>query len=309
MTMKRIVLFLFLTCLSQFNFAQTAEEIKESYPNNEIISVISYNIWCGFEDLKDVVRMKKTAAWLKEKDPEVVALQELCAFNEAELLKFAKMYGHNYAVIQKEDGYPVGITSKRPIQKVYVHKKDMGHGFLHVQTYDMDMIVLHLTPFSCVKRLDEARIVTDYMEEKQLDNCLVMGDFNAHSPYDAEELEQHTELIRSLSVYGVEYKDYNNMRGKLLDYSVQSNFLALPLEDIVRLYVPVKDRMTYPAFNFSKQYKGKDYLQQAGERIDYIYVTPKLIDACIDAHVWNGEDTKYLSDHYPIGINMFIPKK
>ena len=253
--------------------------------------------------------MEKTAAWLKEKDPEVVALQELCGFNEAELLKFAKMYGHDYAVIQKEGGYPVGITSKRPIKKIYVHKKDMGHGFLHVQTYDMDMIVLHLTPFNCGNRLKEARIVTNYMQEKQLDRCFVMGDFNAHSPYDAEELEQHTELVRGLAVYGEKYKEYNNIRGRLLDYSVQSNFLAFPLEDIVRLYVPVKERMTYPAFNFAKQYKGKDYLQQAGERIDYIYVTPKLIDMCVDAHVWNGEDTKYFSDHYPIGIDLLIPKK
>jgi len=294
--------------MPNFVFAQTAKEIEYEYPNKEIVRVMSYNVWCGYENLKDVNRMNNAIKWIKEKDPEVVALQELCGFNQTKLEKFAKQYGHPYALIQKENGYPVGITSKHPIKKIFIRKEGMGHGFIHVQTYGMDMIVLHLTPFNCNNRLREAKLVTDYIHKNKLDHCLVMGDFNSHSPFDAEELEQHTELIKGLAVYAEKYKKNANVRGNNLDYSIQGNMLATPLEDVIRLFVPVKKRMTYPAFTFTKIYKGKNVQIQSGERIDYIYCSPALTSSCINAYVWNGDDTRFLSDHYPIGIDMLRNK-
>ena len=289
--------------------AQTAEEIQEVYPGKEIVRVMTYNIWCGFEYQKDVKRMEKNAAWIKAQDPEVVALQELCSFDEATLQKFAKMYGHDYVVLQKENGYPVALTSKKPIETIHIQTEGMGHGFLHAKTYGIDLIVAHFTPFKCDNRLKEARMVTSYMHDYGEDDWILLGDLNAHSPFDAEQLETHTELIRNLAAYGEKYKENNNMRGTLLDYSVQSHLIGYPLEDVVRLYVPVKERMTYPAFSFANTYKGKDYLLQQGERVDYIYVTPSLVDNCINAFVWNGEETKYLSDHYPVGVDLLWEKE
>lgn len=309
-SLKKVVLFVFLFPFLSCVFAQTDKELEFAYPDRELVKVISYNIWCGFEDGKDVNRMKKMAEWLKKKDPEVVALQELCSFDEDKLRAFARMYGHSYVAIQKEGGYPVGVTSKKPIRKVLSYKKsDMGHGFMHVQTYGMDMIVLHLTPFNCDNRLKEAVIVTDYIKEQKLENCLVMGDFNSHSPFDAEVLEQHTGLIQGWSVYGEKYKNNNNMRGRNLDYSVQAEFLSLPLEDPIRVFVPANERMTYPAFTFSESYKGRKRLEQFGERIDYIYSTIGLYDAIVDGHVWNSGETLYLSDHFPIGVDLLLKKE
>lgn len=140
---------------------------------------------------------------------------------------------------RKKGGYPVGITSKRPIQTVLKYTgKDMGHGFMYARTYGMDFVVLHLTPFNCDNRLKEAAVVTDYLKRNHLSECLVMGDFNSHSPFDTEELETHVGLIQGWSVYGEKYKEYNNMRGRNLDYSVQAEFLSFPLEDHPESSIP-----------------------------------------------------------------------
>ncbi|MFI3314069.1 MAG: endonuclease/exonuclease/phosphatase family protein [Rikenellaceae bacterium] len=288
-------------------FGQTNQQISVAYPNHEVVRVISYNIWNGFENQSDVYRMEECASWIKEIDPEIVALQELCGFTEEKLAKFAKMYGHDYVAIQKENGYPIGVTSKRPIEKIHVNTKDMGHGFIHVKTYGIDIIATHLTPFNCNNRLAEARLVTSYISDNKLEKFLVMGDLNSHSPFDAEQIETHTELVRNYAVYGQNYPDKDNIRGDLLDYSVISHFISHPMEDVIRLYVPVKERMTYPAFFLhADNYKGKEHLLQRGERIDYIFSSYSLINSCINGHVWNGEDTKYLSDHFPVGIDMLL---
>ena len=301
---------LFMTVGMHSAQAQTDAELAKVYPNSKMVRVMAYNIWCGFEWQKDVDRMKRTAEWIKKQDPEVIALEELNSFDEKTLLEFAKMYGHSYAVIQKTEGYPVGITSKRPIEVVKKYwGEDMGHGFLHVRTYGMDMIVLHLTPFSCKFRLNEARKLTDYVRDNNLERCLLMGDFNAHSPYDAEELDQHTELIQGYSTYAIRYPEYSSVHGKNLDYAVMSEFYATPLEDPIRNFVPVKERMTYPSFTFSEKRKGKNTLERCGERIDYILATYSLYDSVVDAHVWNGEENRYFSDHYPIGIDLLLDNK
>lgn len=307
---KSIFLFCVLLSSCFSSMAQTKEEIAKVYPEHQLIKVISYNIWNGFEGLKDVDRMKRVGAWLKKQAPDVVALQELCSFKEEDLLNFARSYGHTHVLLQKENGYPIGVTSKHPIEKVKVYMgKDMGHGFIHVRTFGMNMIVLHLSPSSWEKRLSEAKIVTDYMENKNLTRCLVMGDFNSHSPFDAEVLEKHTDLIRGWAAYGERYKENTWMHGKSLDFSVQSKFLSYPLEDAIRVFVPADRRMSYPAFTFSKYYKGRTVLEQSGERVDYILSTFDLFDEIIDAHVWNGEETVYFSDHYPVGIDLLINRK
>lgn len=290
--------------------AQTDAELLKVYPNSKMVRVMAYKIWGGFEWQKDVDRMKRTAEWIKKQDPEVIAFEELNSFDEKALLEFAKMYGHSYAVIQKTEGCPVGITSKRPIEVVKKYcGEDMWHGFLHVRTYGMDMIVLHLTPFSCNYRLNEARKLTDYVRDNNLERCLLMGDFNAHSPYDAEELDHHTEMIQWYSTYAQQYPEKSSVHGKNLDYAVMSEFYATPLEDPIRNFVPVKERMTYPSFTFSEKRKGKNTLEHCGERIDYILATYSLYESVVDAHVWNGEENRYFSDHYPVGIDLLLDNK
>ena len=291
-----------LQLFSQDRFERTI------YKDKEKVRIISYNILDGFDYLKDKDRITRFADWIKEKDPEVLALQELVGFKEADLIDLARSYGHSYAVILKENGYPVGITSKRPIQVIKKWTDGLWHGMLHVKTYGMNFIVLHLSPADWSYRLMEAQKITTYMKENGSDSYLVMGDFNSHSPFDADELETHSELIRKVAVSDAKSDKYKNMRDNGFDYATQATFLAASLEDACRLFVKADKRTTFPTRILTHWYKGEYRHERLGERLDYILLSPDLQKKCVDAYIWNGDDTDYLSDHYPVGIDILITK-
>ena len=146
----------------------------------EKLRVISYNIWNGFEH--DASRRANFIDWIKGQQPDILAITELVGFTEKNLGQLASKYGHKYYAIVKEEGYPVGITSNEPITVVKKQVEDFWHGMLHVKTYGLDIIVTHLSPHDWKFRLKEAQMLTKYIQDNQLDNCMVMGDFNAYSP-------------------------------------------------------------------------------------------------------------------------------
>ena len=80
------------------------------------LSIMSYNVKDGFEN-KDT-KKERFLEWLKRYDPDIMLFQELNKFTEKSLGEFAKKYGHEYAYIVKEDGYPTGITSRYPLTNV-----------------------------------------------------------------------------------------------------------------------------------------------------------------------------------------------
>uniref|UniRef100_UPI0029394BC9 endonuclease/exonuclease/phosphatase family protein n=1 Tax=Parabacteroides goldsteinii TaxID=328812 RepID=UPI0029394BC9 len=268
----------------------------------EKIRIISYNIFNGFDWGKDQERKERFVAWIKQQDPEVLALQELCGFTQETLSALAQQWGHSYAVILKENGYPVGVTSKKSILiKNKIHE-NCGHGLLHVETYDYDLLVTHLNPGDTKKRSKEAQVIIDYIKTNQLEKCLLMGDMNAHSPIDADYMEKHSCDL--LLKYGGQASP-NLMDGKF-DYSVISHFLSLPLIDLCRIYVQPEQRITFPTPILTYLSRHKEVRRKVGERLDYVFAAPSVAQEVVDAFIWNGEDTGYLSDHYPIGIDLCI---
>jgi len=284
--------------------AQSKQE-RTWISNSEKIRVISYNILDGFDGLKDMDRIERMVEWIKEKDPEIMAFQELVGFKQNDLQKLAESYGHSYAVILKEDGYPVGITSKKPIQVVNKLIEGFWHGVLHVKTYNMDFIVLHLSPSQKDFRMKEAQKITNYINENCPQSCLVMGDFNSESPFDADELETHVKYMMRIGAGSAENQK-RKPRNPTVNYSVQSIFLSTELEDVCRLFVKADKRTTFPTRILTDTSKREDLHALSGSRIDYILVAPDILNKCVDAFIWNGEDTDYLSDHYPIGVDLLL---
>jgi exonuclease III len=206
----------------------------------------------------------------------------------------------------KEEGYPVGITSNEPITVVKKQVEDFWHGMLHVKTYGLDIIVTHLSPHDWKFRLKEAQMLTKYIQDNQLDNCMVMGDFNAYSPFDADWVETHAQLIKNKQKWDAEQETYRNMRDGRLDYSVLSQFLSIGLTDICRLYVPADKRTTFPTAFLYRWQHGDTRLHGISERLDYILVSPSLVSRCVDAHIHNGIETEGISDHYPVSVDLII---
>lgn len=270
------------------------------------IKVISYNIWNGFE--KDVARQARFTEWMNQQKPDIVALEELVGINEKDLAALAASYGHPYVAIVKEEGYPVGVTSRKPIDVVKKQVEGFWHGMLHAQTYGLDIIVTHLSPFEWKYRLKEAEAITQYIRENNLESCMVMGDFNAYSPFDADEVETHTQLRQNMQDWDKNHPEYGNMRGEQFDYSVLSKFLSIGFADPVKIFVPAEQRMSYPAATLYEWQWGDPRLKMLGERLDYILVSPALAPKCIDAAVHNGKEQEGISDHYPVSIRMELPQ-
>ena len=302
--MKKILLtVLGLLMLTAANAQQPNE--RHWKKNVEKVRVISYNILNGFDHGKDVERRSRLVNWVKEQDPEVIALQELCGFTQSGLETLAKEWGHPYAAIVKENGYPVGITSKQPIEVVNKMVAGYGHGLLHVRTYGFDFLVTHLNPQSTVNRRAEARRIMDYARKNEISDFMLMGDMNSHSPFDAEYLESHA--IKLSAKYGGATSP--NLSEGRFDYAPIATYLSYPLIDVCRRYVAPELRTSFPTPILMNVSKHEEVRQMEEERLDYIFATPAIARMAVDGFVWKNEITQYLSDHYPVGIDLLVERQ
>lgn len=272
---------------------------EQTIPKN--LKVISYNIWNGFDWGKDLDRKTKFIDWVNTQNPDVFALQELCGYTQEKLLADAKKWGHNYAEILKTSGYSVGITSKEPIKVKEKILDDMHHGGLHCNVYGIDIFVIHFSPFSHQKRREEAKIIMDKLSKLSTgqNKYLVLGDFNALSPFDAHLYKDKTGLLEERRTSEIEHDHVRNLLNDELEYGVLGSLLGYPLIDVVQKFTTSwEDRLSCPTQVFESE-KGEGRPKNA-TRIDYILSSPFLATKCVNAGVLNKKDTYYLSDHYPV---------
>ncbi len=265
------------------------------------VKVISYNIWNGFDWGKDQERKEEMIRWVKKQQPDVLALQELCGYTPEKLREDAKKWGHSYAEILKTSGYPVGITSSKPIKIKEKILENMHHGALHCSTWDIDFMVVHFSPFSYKKRQEEAKIVLAKLDQirQEQDKVIVLGDFNALSPFDADLYKNRREVLEKRRASEKEHEHVRNLQDEELEYGVIASFLGFPLIDVVQRHTTTwDDRVSCPTQVFEEK-KGEGR-KPGSTRIDYILTSPELATRCVQATVLNKQETYYLSDHYPV---------
>ena len=276
--------------------------ISQSKKND--FKIITYNIWNGYDWGKDQERRGKVQDWMGEQSPDVVALQELCDYSSGMLAEDAKAWGHNYSVLLKTTGYSVGLTSKYPIEVIEKIREGMHHGALHCKTNGIDVLVVHLHPGSIARRHEEASILYEKLDgiTKSATKYIVLGDFNANSPFDADLYDPKGPLITRLLESNKGKGLNGNIVNGTLDYSVISKFLSFPLYDVVQKYsVGLAERGSFPGQVLAEVNKeSQEQLVSRLERIDYILVSPELSVKCLDAKVHNGPENWFLSDHYPV---------
>lgn len=262
------------------------------------IKIISYNIWNGFEG--DSLRRAHFVEWTKNQSADLVILTELVSFKEKDLVTLGKVCGYPHTALLKEEGYPVGVLSRQPVKTISKQVDGFWHGMMHVQTQGIDVIATHLSPFEWSYRLDEATKIVDYIHKQNLKDYLVAGDLNAHSPLDADEIMTHDSLLVNMQRWDASQKKYRNLRNGRFDFSVIAKFLSVGMEDALgRLIRPAEKRMTYPAA-FLYNWKIDDKrLPLRRERLDYILLSPSLMERCIRADVYPVEG---VSDHYPVSV-------
>jgi exodeoxyribonuclease III len=275
----------------------------------EQIKVMSYNIWNGFDWGKDKDREAAMVKWLKEQDADVIGFQELNDFTPGKLQALASQWGHPYSILLKEDGYPIGITSKTPLVLKTKMIGGMWHGMLHAQTQGIDFLVVHLSPQDWQFRRREAELLSEYIENVLIqtgqEKYMILGDFNAHSPFDINfdksnptelRLAQKADSIR-LAEKGAEA--FINLRNNLIDYSVMSKFFSMPLIDVVKPKVADSNLKSFPT-PLVTGHMAPSEIATFQKRIDYILVSPYFEDRVIHAEIINYGEAERLSDHFPV---------
>ncbi|ETN96624.1 endonuclease/exonuclease/phosphatase family protein [Zhouia amylolytica] len=287
---KFILALLFISSISTIGHSQQKEKSS--------LKIMTYNIWNGFDWGKDIERKSNLTAWVKAQNPDVLALQELCGYTEEQLKEDALKWGHEYVAILKTEGYPTGITSNQPIIVKDRIKKPFWHGLLHCETYGIDFYIVHLSPSDADIRLKEAQYITKLISENAHKNYLILGDFNAFSPFDAYWMESKPALKdRSKS-----NEKYSNLRLGEFDYAVISKFLSIPAIDVsINTIMPSNKNFTFPTPALIGKYNNTaNSIIKNRQRIDYIFANPELAKKCMKVTFFNQEDTSLLSDHYPV---------
>jgi endonuclease/exonuclease/phosphatase family metal-dependent hydrolase len=285
-----------------FAYGQIQSQVfsEPSQVEEKNLKIMSYNIWNGFDWGKDEERRAALTSWINSKEPDVVALQELCGYTEQRLLEDAKKWGHNYAIILKTGGYPVGLTSSKPIVLKEKVMDDLWHGMLHCKTWGIDVFVVHLSPADRDFRYKEAGIISEKIKAVKNENYVVLGDFNAHSPFDGDVDLSFPKLLKKRQQSDLKNEKHNNLLDGQHDYSVMSTFLSIPLIDVLQRYVIPEERFTFPGKALIGIWQTAEQVEENKSRIDYIMASRALAKTAVNGFIFNRDDTGMLSDHYPI---------
>lgn len=125
-----LILLMLLPCSTLSMWGQTGQQMK----------LISYNIWNGFEG--DSLRRARFIEWTRKQAADIFVLTELVGFKEKDLKTLGQVCGYPYAAIVKEEGYPVGVLSKQPIEVIKKQVEGFWHGMMPVSMSLLLILVL-----------------------------------------------------------------------------------------------------------------------------------------------------------------------
>lgn len=302
--MKRVCLLLITLAISILVSGGCAGSNKASVAEPRSFTILTYNTLYGFNHGK---KIDDGAKWIAEQNPDVVALEELNGFTQETLERTAKTWGHHHARILKEDGFPVGITSKEPMETLEARVEGMHHGFLHCRASGIHFFVIHLSPHSLEVRRREAEILCGKIESllERGESVVALGDFNAMSPLDREDLDRADSLLNRMIESERKNAHIRNLDNGRFDYSVVQRLLDAGLEDPC----PGRVDRAFPSRgigSFPSQIGGKTSDQQEKEnrRIDFVLLSPDLARRCLAAAIPRDAVLDQVSDHYPVVVTL-----
>ena len=270
-------------------------------PHPDTLRVISYNTWYVFNEKKE---MKAGKEWVKERTPDIVALQELTGIKPALLQSLAESWGHQHSSLLKSTGFSVGLTSRYPIETVEKGLQNMHHGFLHARSGGIEIFVLHLSPFKWEVRQREAKILIGKITPllKAGKEVMVLGDFNALSPADSDILDKDKEALKSTLEGDAKHGHVQNLKDGKFEYGVMKIFFNTGLTDTAKGKLPLtpQERLSLP----TGVWTDKKTAPKKGKRIDFILTGPKLHKIVKNMSIPRKGALNRISDHYPVVVDF-----
>ncbi|HEY8000133.1 MAG TPA: exodeoxyribonuclease III [Pseudolabrys sp.] len=247
-------------------------------------------------------RQDNMVAWLKERGPDIVCLQEIKCVNEAFPRDAFESLGYNVAVHGQKAFNGVALLSKLPFDEVAPgligDKDDVQARFLEALVSTkagvLRVVSLYLpngnppnTDKYTYKLKWMDRLIAFSRERLKLEEpMLLAGDFNViPTAADARRPEAWTNDALFLPPTRERFRALIN----------------LGLTDAIRAVSDARDLYTF------WDYQAGSWAKDDGIRIDHLLLSPhaadKLIDAGIDRHVRSWDKP---SDHVPVYVDLDI---
>ncbi|WP_339708322.1 endonuclease/exonuclease/phosphatase family protein [uncultured Kriegella sp.] len=279
---RTIQIILLLLCSCSFSQPLGDTKPNDILPKAKSLKVLNWNVLYQFNHK---TKISQGSNWIKSKQPNVVALQELNGLSSEGFQEMASRWNHAHAILLKEEGFAMGLTSDRPIEVIEKQVKGFHHGYLHVKSYDIHFFVVHLWP----SEFYETEIISAKIKE-QLDagnKVILLGDFNAESPLDAAYLETKPKIKP--------------------DFKVLTTYLDLGLIDVIHKN-NTKALVTNPSpLVIPKWQPDLTAVQAQQRRIDFILASPNLSKQSKKSLIFTTKKVEKISDHYPMLVNFKFP--
>ena len=249
--------------------------------------ILSYNVKDGWDH--NQANIDAFTEWVQRFDPDIIMFCELNNNNvngiksDEQLLELSRKWGHDYAVVLKDWGYPTGISSRSEItdvDKVQIEGLDgyRVHGFIQANCRDLTLFACHLSSQYGPLREKEAGVIAERAAACPL--AFVAGDMNTDSPLDRDLLTPGT------------WPDKTGRNPVSIEYSVVPKYIDAGLQDVLLQHT----KAFKASFSFGRNL-ATDAL--TGLRLDQAYATPALAERVDFADILNTAYTRGSSDHFP----------
>jgi exodeoxyribonuclease-3 len=270
----------------------------------EKVKILSYNVLFGLQkDSTQNVERYKT--FVKSLDPDIVATQEMNGWKQKTLEELGKSYGHAYALQSKEEGFPVALTSKTPMVNFKKVTENMWHSYIYAKVKGLHLFVIHFSPFSYVKRLEEVEnILAQVKEIPSEEPILIMGDFNSLVETDATAYDK--KVVEAMKNQEQQQAHIRNLNHGKIDYSVLGKLAEAGFKDSYRL-MHSEFTGTVPTRKDGKGNWKKDN-QGTQKRIDFLWCNETASKLVTKSEIIKNELTDVISDHYPVYVELTLNK-
>lgn len=264
-----MVVIIICGCTTKRNVINSGEQTKQTRKGK--FRLLTYNVLTGFQ--KNAKQADRFVEWVGDKDFDMIGFQEMSTFTQDSLERFAKRYGHGYAVLLKGNNSPIGLTSKYPIGNVKKMIDSMHHGCIYAEVNNFSLFVTHLSPFSYQKCIREMKEILKMAKTLPVNRkTLILGDFNSFSPVDSMyyQFKNRYEVIQSLLNDG-----------------------------FTDTYMKINHRFehSFPTTKYAQKVKKPT-------RIDYIFANKVALKLLINAKFIKDSVANNLSDHFPLMIEF-----
>ena len=252
------------------------------------VSVMNWNTYHLFNHQEHV---EEASAWLAEQGPDIAAFQEMLYLDAASWQERSLAWGHEHAVLHKESGYPVALSSRFPIEVIERRVEGFHHGYLHARTGGFDVLVVHFWPTKPHEAEEVALLAERLVSEGR--SVLVLGDFNAPTRND----------IPHFDALGYEGETIDGQ--KRLDFRMTDVFLRRGFVDLVHQHAPEQNYTFSSPALIPRWRENLEEVYAARRRIDFVLADSATAERVQAAAIETDDATVgNWSDHYPMWFRI-----